>query len=104
VTPRTLSDRSALDRDLARVRDRGYALSQEELEPGFVAVGAPVYSADGRVAAAISVGGPKVRLTPDVIASIARRLPRAAARISERLGFQLPRAPGAGTAPLRKAK
>ena len=56
VTPRTLTDRSALERDLARVRERGYALSQEELESGFVAVGAPVYAADGRVAAAISVG------------------------------------------------
>jgi DNA-binding IclR family transcriptional regulator len=88
VTPKTLADRAALDRDLARVRERGYALSQEELEPGFVAVGAPVYSADGRVAAAISVGGPRVRLNPEVIAAIARRLPQAAARISERLGYQ----------------
>jgi hypothetical protein len=33
--------------------------------------------------------GRRLRLTPDVIASIARRLPRAAARISERLGYQL---------------
>ena len=87
VTARTLADRSALERDLARVRARGYALSQEELEPGFVAVGAPVYAADGRVAAAISVGGPRVRLTADAIAKVARRLPPAAARVSERLGF-----------------
>ncbi|HEY6553722.1 MAG TPA: IclR family transcriptional regulator [Vicinamibacteria bacterium] len=88
VTNRTLADRAALERDLARVRERGYATSQEELEPGFIAVGAPVYSADGRVAAAISVGGPKVRLTPEAIASVARRLPKAAARISAKLGFE----------------
>jgi DNA-binding IclR family transcriptional regulator len=50
-------------------------------------VGAPVYAADGRVAAAISVGGPRVRLTADAIAKVARRLPTAAARVSERLGF-----------------
>jgi IclR family transcriptional regulator, acetate operon repressor len=92
VTPRTLANRVALDRDLSRVRERGYALSQEELEPGFVAVGAPVHSADGRVVAAISVGGPKVRLTAETIAAIARLLPVAAARISERLGFHPPAA------------
>jgi IclR family transcriptional regulator, acetate operon repressor len=103
VTPRTLADRVALERDLVRVRERGYALSQEELEPGFVAVGAPVYSADGRVAAAISVGGPKTRLTPDTIASIARRVPLAAARISERMGFQPPASPPRGATATRKA-
>jgi DNA-binding IclR family transcriptional regulator len=104
VTNRTLADRAALDRDLARVRERGYALSQEELEPGFIAVGAPVYSADGRVAAAISVGGPKARLTPDAIASVARRLPLAAARISAKLGFESPSASPVSTPSTRKAK
>jgi DNA-binding IclR family transcriptional regulator len=104
VTPRTLADRAALERDLARVRDRGYALSQEELEPGFVAVGAPVYAADGRVAAAISVGGPRVRLTPDAIARVARRLPLAAARVSARLGFERPPAARTPAPSTRKVK
>jgi DNA-binding IclR family transcriptional regulator len=40
------------------------------------------------VVAAISVGGPRVRLNPDVVAGIARRLPEAAAEISERLGWR----------------
>jgi DNA-binding IclR family transcriptional regulator len=104
VTPRTLADRAALERDLARVRDRGYAVSQEELEPGFVAIGAPVRSAEGRVVAAISVGGPRVRLTPETVATIARRLPAAAAQISERLGFRAPARSRAGGASPRKVK
>jgi DNA-binding IclR family transcriptional regulator len=104
LTPRTLSDRAALERDLLRVRERGYAISQEELEPGFVALGAPVYAADGRVAAAISVGGPRVRLTPETVSAIARRLPGAAARISERLGFHLPAKPRPAGPSSRKAK
>ena len=104
VTPRTLADRAALERDLARVRERGYALSQEELEPGFVAVGAPVHSAEGRVVAAISVGGPRVRLTPETVTAIARRLPAAAAQISERLGFRPPSRLRAAPASARKAK
>jgi DNA-binding IclR family transcriptional regulator len=104
LTPRTLATREALERDLARVRERGYALSQEELEPGFVAVGAPVHSSDGRPVAAISVGGPRVRMTLETVAVIARRLPSAAAQISERLGFRPPPRPsprGAATPPRR---
>jgi IclR family acetate operon transcriptional repressor len=104
VTPRTVADRAALERDLARVRERGYALSQEELELGFVAVGAPVYGADGRVAAAISVGGPRARLTPAAIGALARRLPVAAARVSERLGFEPPAESRTNSGSPRKAK
>ena len=44
LTPKTITDPQALRRELARVRERGYAVATEELEPGFVAVGAPVRS------------------------------------------------------------
>lgn len=86
VTPRTITERAALRRDLARVCERGYAVSAEELEPGFVAVGTPVGSAGGRAVAAISVGGPRSRLTAERVAEIGRRLPAVAARIAGRLG------------------
>ena len=87
-TPRTIVDPAALARELARVRRRGYAVSAEELEPGFVAVGAPVRAADGTVVAAISVGGPRTRLTADRIAEGARLVRGAAARISRTLGYR----------------
>jgi DNA-binding IclR family transcriptional regulator len=90
-TPRTIVDPDALARELARVRRRGYAVSAEELEPGFVAVGAPVRGADGRVVAAISVGGPRTRLTADRIAEGARLVRSAAARISRTLGHRASR-------------
>ncbi len=87
-TPRTIVDPAALARELARVRRRGYAVSAEELEPGFVAVGAPVHGADGTVVAAISVGGPRTRLTADRITEGARLVRSAAARISRTLGYR----------------
>jgi DNA-binding IclR family transcriptional regulator len=43
---------------------------------------------DGIVVAAISLGGPSVRLTPDRIPKIAAVIIAAAERISERLGFR----------------
>jgi DNA-binding IclR family transcriptional regulator len=87
-TAKAITDPAALRRELGRVRERGYAVSAEELEPGFVAVGAPVRAADGSVVAAISLGGPKVRLGSDEVAAYARRLPAAAGRIAARLGFR----------------
>lgn len=86
-TPRTVTDADALERELARVRARGFALSQEELESGFVAVGAPVRAASGEVVAAVSAGGPKARLSAERIAELTALVPAAAARISSRLGW-----------------
>lgn len=87
-TPRTLTDPALVRRELRRVRLRGYATAVEELEPGFVAVGAVVRGAGGDVVAAISVGGPKSRFSPPVIAAIGARLPGRALEISERLGYR----------------
>jgi DNA-binding IclR family transcriptional regulator len=86
-TARTITDPRVLRRELARVRERGYAVSSEELEPGFVGVSAPVRGADGRVVAALCLGGPKTRLTPERVSRVARLLPRAAGRIAARLGY-----------------
>src|SRR6185503_5585243 len=80
ATPRTVTDPAALRRELARVRTRGWALASEELEAGFVAVGAPIRSnqiqcgSAGEVVAAISVGGPKSRLNQDRVREIVRSL------------------------------
>lgn len=92
ATPRTVVDPAALRRELARVRTRGWALASEELEAGFVAVGAPIRShqpecgSAGEVVAAISVGGPKSRLNQERVREILRALPAVTARISARLG------------------
>ena len=68
----------------ARVQEaaeRGYAVADEELEPGLVAVAAPVRRFDGRIVAAVNVSGPSFRFRP--------RLPEAGtlvARAAEELG------------------
>lgn len=86
LTPRTVTGRAALARALARVREDGHAVAQEELEPGFVAVAAPVRDASGAVVAALSVGGPKARLSAEALRACARRVEAAARRVSLRLG------------------
>ena len=93
LTPRTVTDAGALDRALAGVRAQGFAVAQEELETGFVAVAAPVRDASGAVVAALSVGGPKVRLTAAALASCARRVTAAAQKVSTKLGHAGPQRP-----------
>jgi len=89
-TPRTITDPAALRREIERVRVSGYSVANEELEPGYVAVAAPVRSVTGEVVAAISVGGLKSRFTGAAIAALAQRLPPVADEVSESLGWRAP--------------
>jgi IclR family transcriptional regulator, acetate operon repressor len=84
-TDRTITTRDALARELEDVRRRGYAVADQELEPGLVALAAPVRDSAGHVVAALSVSGPSVRLTTDRIAQTAGLAVRAAAELSAAL-------------------
>jgi IclR family transcriptional regulator, acetate operon repressor len=88
LTPRTVTDPVVLRRELGRVRERGFATNVEELEPGYTAVAVPVRAQGGRVVAALSIGGPRLRLSPERLVEVAKLLPAPAGRISERLGFR----------------
>jgi IclR family transcriptional regulator, KDG regulon repressor len=54
-TSNTISDRHALQQHLAEVRERGYAVDQEEHRIGLIGVGAPVRDHTGSVIASLCV-------------------------------------------------
>jgi DNA-binding IclR family transcriptional regulator len=85
-TPHTITSRAALDEHLDLVRRTGYALARDELEPGLIAVAAPVRDRGGAVVAALSVSGPSVRLTDDRIGEVAALLVTEADTLSSVLG------------------
>ncbi|GAB4098545.1 IclR family transcriptional regulator domain-containing protein [Sinomonas halotolerans] len=58
LTPRTLTSREAIEAELARVREAGYAVVDQELEVGLRSVAVPVIGAEGRAVAAINVALP----------------------------------------------
>jgi IclR family transcriptional regulator, acetate operon repressor len=87
-TGHTITGREALAAELTDVRRRGYAVTNEELEPGLVAVAAPVYRDDATVVAALSVSGPASRLTKARIPEIAARCMAEANALSVVLGYQ----------------
>ena len=66
-----MTSRAALEDDLGKVRRDGYAVTDEELEPGLVAVAAPVFRDGAVVVAALSVSAPASRLTPARIPAVA---------------------------------
>ncbi|HEX9063973.1 MAG TPA: IclR family transcriptional regulator [Streptosporangiaceae bacterium] len=93
-TPRSITTRRALETELAAVRERGYAITDEELEPGLVAVAAPVFGSDLTAIAALSVSAPASRLTADLIPATAARCVTVAHALSATLG--VPSGLGAG--------
>jgi IclR family transcriptional regulator, acetate operon repressor len=94
-TPRTITSRSALAAELAAVRERGYAVTTEELEPGLIAVAAPVISGAG-VVAALSVSGPAGRLNGRTLTHAAASCMSAARALSVTLGYSPREASAAG--------
>ncbi|WP_310525811.1 IclR family transcriptional regulator [Nocardioides sp.] len=52
----------SLHTELARIRARGYAVLDEELEEGVVGASAPVWDATGSIIAAINVSAPRARM------------------------------------------
>ncbi len=51
--------------ELRRTAQRGYAIAEEEYEPGINAVAAPILDSENRPLASIAVVGPSFRLTKD---------------------------------------
>ncbi|WP_374686892.1 IclR family transcriptional regulator [Promineifilum sp.] len=88
ITPATMTDRVALQAELACIRERGYSIADESLEVGLIAIAAPVYDHDGRAMAALSIAGPKLRLTAECVPAIGERVRAAAGRVSAQLGYR----------------
>jgi IclR family KDG regulon transcriptional repressor len=89
-TPRTITDMAVLIAELDRVAGRGWASNIEEGEPGITSVGAPLYGADGRVIAAVSVVGASARVSGDTMRRYTTQVVEAGWVISRRLGYRAP--------------
>jgi DNA-binding IclR family transcriptional regulator len=86
ITPRTLTSVAALEAQLTEIKRVGHGFDLEEMEDSAQCVSAPIFDAFGKVAAAISVAGPKSRMTMDALTAIAALIKVETTAISKRLG------------------
>ncbi|MDN5918441.1 MAG: IclR family transcriptional regulator [Pseudonocardia sp.] len=86
LTPSTITDPDALRAELALIRERGYAASAGERQADAGSVAAPVFGPSGDVVGAISVCGPRFRVTDEFVAATAPEVIAAAERTTRRLG------------------
>jgi len=65
ATENTITDPATLRAELETVRERGFAVNEEETIRGLVGVGVPIVVQDEMIAGAISVIGPRSRMDDD---------------------------------------
>lgn len=87
-TDRTLTSVQQLEDDFVLTRERGFALDDEEHEPGIHCVAAPVFSGDGEVTGAFSVTAPVSRVDHAALLTFVPALIEATASTSRQLGWQ----------------
>jgi len=87
LTGQTKTTRAALSRALAQVRQRGYAVEDQEATVGDAGIAAPIVSRDSVVAGAIGVVGAADRLlAPEARDELVREVLGTARAVSRDLG------------------
>jgi IclR family transcriptional regulator, KDG regulon repressor len=87
LTPRTITDRTVLLDELARVRRRGWSEAVEEREVGVASIAVPIRDVRDEVVAALSIGAPTARLGAQARKRLASVLVEAGEAASRRLGW-----------------
>ena len=88
LTDMTTVNRNALRTELKRISELGVAVTIGERVPDAVAISAPVFDAEGRVVAALTIGGIASRYERDALVAHALAVIEAAAAISAELGHR----------------
>lgn len=81
-TPKTLTDKDALEEEIKQVKRQGFAFDNEEFLPGLLCVAVLVPSDSGRSNLCVAVQAPIMRLGPDKALKLLPALQRAAQVIS----------------------
>ncbi len=87
LTPKTVSSRRSLLASLKEVRTQGVSSIDSGTVAGVLAVAAPIFGADGQVAAAVSTGGPTSRVA-DHLPAVKAAVRDAAEDSSRILGYR----------------
>jgi IclR family acetate operon transcriptional repressor len=90
LTANTIVSRSALRQDIASIRERGFAIDDQEHAIGLRCVAAPVFDELREPIAAISISGPAARISEENIQRLGELARQKAEKITAKLGGASP--------------
>lgn len=85
-TRRTITRVDDLAKECRRVRERGFAIDDEEHDDGVRCVAAPVRDVGGQIVAALGISAPIARLSRDRVSALGKVVMAVALDLSQRLG------------------
>jgi IclR family pca regulon transcriptional regulator len=89
LTAYTITKKQHLEKELRRVRARGFATNNEELSVGLRSTAAPVRNFNGEVIAAVNIAVPSIRVSPKRLETVfAKKVMATADKISSVLGYK----------------
>lgn len=86
----TITEPDALKDDLALIRRQGFAVDNEEKNPGMRCIAAPVFDLNKEAVAGISVSGPTSRIGEDEVLHLSRSVIDAARELTLAIGGAAP--------------
>lgn len=90
ITPHTIVSIAKILKDLDQIRERGYAIDDQETASGVRCVGAPILDLHRHPCAALSVSGPASRLDKDAMTRLGTQVGAAALEVAKRMGYGVP--------------
>lgn len=87
-TPNTINSPKALRIELNRIRELGFAIDDEENEPGIRCVGAAIHDHTGRATYGVSISTLSLEHSIEDLIAMAPLVTRAAEQISTAIGYQ----------------
>jgi DNA-binding IclR family transcriptional regulator len=86
-TPKTIKNKRALQEHLKEIRSSGYAVDDEEFDPGVRCIAVPVFDFRGKVIGALGISGPATRITLQRLPQLADIVVEIGQALSERMTF-----------------
>jgi DNA-binding IclR family transcriptional regulator len=86
-TPNTITEPKKLLEHLLEIKNKGFAICDEELEEGIKAIAAPIKNIKGKTIASITITGLAKRMSSNNIERLIEVVTNLAKEVSKRLGY-----------------
>ncbi|WP_198153459.1 IclR family transcriptional regulator [Thalassobacillus sp. C254] len=86
-TENTITSIDEFLKEIHKVNKQGFAVEKEENEVGITCIAAPIFDNRGKIAAAVSISGPSIRMSDKRLQELKPLIMKTGKQISNRLGY-----------------